>query len=93
MSRLVYDDFRAVDGFTAPFRVRQINEGVDQFIPQTERIVRGGQASVARGQVEQMPAGPEREARRASLDREIRLYTRGEQETDLRIERLRVVPR
>ena len=93
VSRLVYDDFRAVDGFTAPFRVRQINEGVDQFIPQTERIVRGGQASVARGQVEQMPAGPEREARRATLDRDIRLYTRGEQETDLRIERLRVVPR
>ncbi|HEX8297911.1 MAG TPA: hypothetical protein VF594_02020 [Rubricoccaceae bacterium] len=93
VTRLIYDDFRAVDGFTAPFRIRQITEGVDQLIPETERIVRGGQATVARGRVEQMPQGPEREARRASLDREIKLYTQGIQETDLTIERLRVVPR
>ena len=93
VQRIVYDDFRTVDGFTAPFRIRQITEGIDQLIPEVERTVMGGQASVARGSVDLLPPGPEREARRAQLDADIRLYTRGERETDLRIDSLRVIPR
>ena len=93
ITRLVYDDFRTADGITLPFRVRQTNEGVDQLIPQTERMVRGGQLSVSRGQIDLLPPGREREQRREALDRELRLYTDGVQETDLRVDRVRVMPR
>ena len=93
VTRLVYDDFRTADGLTVPYRVRLINEGLDQLIPETERMVRGGQASVARGQIEMLPPGPEREARRAQLDRDLKLYTEGTQEYDLRIDGVRVTPR
>ena len=93
VTRLVYDDFRPVDGVPFAFRVRQINEGVDQLIPIADRMFRGGQASVARGQVDLLPPGRAREERRAALDREVNLYTRGVQETEVRIDRIRVVPR
>ena len=96
ITRLLYDDVRPAEGRPAaafPFRVRQINEGVDQLIPVSERMFRGGQASVARGQVDRLPPGAAREARRAALDREIALYTRGVQETELRIDRIRATPR
>ncbi len=93
VQRLVYDDFRTVDGFTAPFRIRQITEGIDQLIPETERIVMGGQATLARGQTDLLPPGPEREARRARFDADVRLYTKGERETVLRIDSLRVIPK
>ena len=93
LSRLVYDDFRTVDGLTVPFRVRQIREGIDQFIPMEQRMVRGGQLSVSRGQIDLLPPSAARERRRAELDREIRLYTEGVQETDLRVDQVRVLPR
>ena len=93
VQRIVYDDFRTVGGFTAPFRIRQVTEGIDQLIPETERIVMGGQATMARGQTDMLPPGPERDARRARFDADIRLYTRGERETDLRIDSLRVLPK
>jgi hypothetical protein len=92
LSRLIYDDFRTVDGLTVPFRVRQIREGVDQLIPMRDRMVRGGPLAVAKGQIDRLPPGPERERRRAEIERDLRLYTEGVQETELRVDRVRVVP-
>ena len=93
VTRLLYDDFRTADGLTLPFRVRQLNEGLDQLIPADQRRTLGDQARRERSGAELLPPGASREARMAGLDRQIRLFTEGIQETELRVERVRVLPR
>ena len=93
VTRLLYDDFRISDGIALPFRVRQVNEGLDQFVPQAERMVQGGRLSVMQRTLEQQPASAERDARLADIARRLRLYTEGVQEIELRIQSVRVTTR
>ena len=93
VTRLVYDDFRPTDGLTLPFRVRQINEGLAQFVDQAERMVQGGSLGATREALARQPPGPERDQRLADVERRLRLYTEGVQETELRVDRVRVTPR
>lgn len=93
VTRLLYDDFRTVDGLTLPFRVRQVNEGLGQFISASERMVQGGRLGMKRQALEQERPSAERDRRRAALERQMRLYSEGVQETELRIDGVRVTPR
>lgn len=93
VTRLLYDDFRTADGLTLPFRVRQLNEGLDQLIPAEQRRTLGDQARTERSGADLLPPGAARDARKADLDRQIRLFTEGIQETELQVERVRVLPR
>lgn len=93
VTRLLYDDFRTEGGLTLPFRVRQLNEGLDQLVPADQRRTLGDQARRERSGAELLPPGASREARMADLDRQIRLFTEGIQETELRVKSVRVLPR
>ena len=89
-TRLIYSDFREADGLRLPYRVRQVTTGLNQAIPQNERIAIGGQIGLALRQAEQMPMGPEREARTQELEAELRRVSEGIDETELQIESVRV---
>ena len=89
-TRLIYSDFRDADGLRLPYRVRQVTTGLNQAIPQTERIAVGGQIGLALRQAEQMPQGPERQARTQELEAELRRVTEGIDETELEVETVRV---
>lgn len=89
-TRLIYSDFREADGLRVPYRVRQVTTGLNQAIPPNERIAIGGQIGLALRQAEQMPNGPEREARTQELEAELRRVNEGIDETELEIESVRV---
>lgn len=60
--RLVFEDFQTEGGLTLPRTIRQVGEGMDQFISFEQRAVAGGRLAMERMQLEQQPAGPERNA-------------------------------
>ena len=89
-SRLIYSDFREVDGLVLPYAVRQVETGLNQMISEEERMVMGGQLGLAIQQAGQMPAGPEREARLAELEAQRRLIGEGTAEASLQVESVTV---
>lgn len=89
-SRLIYSDFREVDGLTLPFTVRQVGTGLDFGISEEERVVLGGQLGLAIQQTQGAPPGPERDARLAELETQQRLVTEGVADTQLEVESVRV---
>ena len=88
--RLIYSDFREVDGLTLPFTVRRVTTGVNQQIGEDEKMILGGQLGIARQTAESMPAGPERDARIAEIDAQMRAVNEGVAEMRLDIEEVRV---
>ncbi len=84
-TRLIYSDFETTDGLRLAHRVVQTTTGLNQAIPETQRIAVGGQIGFALRQAEQMPQGPERAARIAELESELRAVTEGIQELTLEI--------
>lgn len=89
-TRLVYSDFETTDGLRLAHKVVQTTTGLNQAIPETQRIAIGGQIGLALRQAEQMPQGPERAARIAELESELRAVTEGIQELTLEIESVEV---
>lgn len=87
-TRLIYSDFRSDEGVRLPYRIRQSTTGLNQAIPETERVAIAGQIGLALRQAEQMPMGPERMARQAELEKELRRVTEGIDESEVEIERV-----
>ena len=84
-TRLVYSDFQTTDGVRLPHKVSQTTTGLNQAIPETERIAIGGRIGLALRQTEQMPQGPERAAQLAQLESEMRAVTEGIQDVELEV--------
>ncbi|MEO0559367.1 MAG: hypothetical protein AAF170_14415 [Bacteroidota bacterium] len=92
--RIVYEDFRDVDGTRLPFLVRQLDSGQDQQLSESDqnarRMMLGGELALKRQQAANMPAGPERDAAIAEADREIQNLEAGIAEVILRVDSIRV---
>lgn len=88
--RLIYSDFREVDGLTLPFSVRRVTTGMNQAMNEEERTIYGGQIGFARRSAEQMPPGPEREARIKQVDAQARLLLDGVVDMELTVDSVRV---
>lgn len=73
--RYQYDDYRTMGGITIPFTSSITVEGIE--ITQEMRMAEGAQISMERGQVEQWPDGPEKEARLSELEQRQRYLTEG----------------
>lgn len=91
--RLLYDDFRTTDGVTLPWRLRVVQEGLDQLLGDEGRMVQGGQLGLARAQLQQQPPSPERNAQLAQVERQLRMVTEGIEEAGVRVRRVTVAPR
>lgn len=89
-SRLLYDDFRTADGVTLPWRLRIIQDGLEQLEDETALIVEGGQLTLGREQLRAQPASPERDARLAQIERRLRLLTEGVEEAEVTVRRVTV---
>ena len=61
--RLVFEDFRTEGGLTLPYTIRQVGEGMDQFVTFEQRTMLGGRLELERMQLEQAPPTEERTAR------------------------------
>ena len=84
-----YEQFRDVEGFTLPFKVRSTTEGLRQLIPDVLRIVEGGNLAIARAQAQQLPPG-EREVELARIATRERLLSEGIQEDVLTVDSVHV---
>ena len=90
-SQYVYSDFRTTDGLTLPFSVSQLSSGLDLGVSDQQKMVQGGQLGLARSQItEQMPPGPEKDAKLAEIDAQLRMINDGELETTLVVDRIEV---
>ncbi|MFN3597494.1 MAG: hypothetical protein ACK41D_09525 [Rubricoccaceae bacterium] len=92
VQRYRYEGFQETDGLLLPTRVVQVEEGLNQAIPEAYRIRRGGELGFARQQLERLPPA-EREAQRATIDEELRFLNEGVSQMRLSIDRLRVARR
>lgn len=94
--RLVYEDFREVEGVRLPYRVRQLDRGQDQQLSEsdlaTRRVFLGGRLALERQQAEALPAGPERDAAVARATRALENLEAGVQEVVLTVDSVRVTP-
>ncbi|MEM6287037.1 MAG: hypothetical protein AAF845_07760 [Bacteroidota bacterium] len=88
--RLIYSDFRDVDGLTLPFQIRHVLTGITQTLDSNQRMMRGGQLGLAKQQLEGQPPSPERDAQLAEIESELRAITDGIAERTLDIEAVRV---
>lgn len=75
--RILYEEWRDVDGSRFPFRVRRIQEGMLQLITQEQKMIAGGSLAIREQSANSMPPGPERDAAVAAVAREKRIYERG----------------
>lgn len=89
-TRLVYSDFETTDGLRLARKVVQTTTGLNQAIPEMQRIAIGGEIGLALQQAEQMPQGLERNAQIALLESELRTVTEGIQELTLEIDDVKV---
>ncbi len=89
-SRLFYEDYRTVDGVTLPHRVRVRQEGLDQLLPEALRIREGGQLTLQREQIRQMPPSPSRTHMLDGIERRLRAVTEGIEEATAEVTRLTV---
>ena len=92
--RLVYEDFREVEGVRLPYRVRQLDRGQDQQLSEsdlaTRRVFLGGRLALERQQAEALPPGPERDAAVARATRALENLEAGVQEVVLTVDSVRV---
>lgn len=91
--RLLYDDFRTADGVTLPWRIDMRQDGLDQLIAGSMRMVQGGQLTMGRAQLRAQPPSPERDAQLAEVERQLRLVTEGVQEARVEVRRVAVEAR
>lgn len=89
-SRLFYEDYRTVDGVTLPHRMRVRQEGLEQLLPEAARIREGGQLTLQREQIRQMPPSPSRAHMLDSVERRLRAITEGIEEASAEVTRLTV---
>jgi|GEM_PF-3043203 len=89
-SRLFYEDYRTVEGVTLPHRVRVRQEGLEQLLPEAMRIREGGQLTLQREQIRQMPPSPSRAHMLESIERRLRAVTEGIEEAAAEVTRLTV---
>ena len=86
--RILYDDYRELaSGVRVPFRVRQLQEGLLQLIPEEVRIVRGGDLGIRERQAYSLPIQQRDSALRA-VEREKRFLIEGVKEVELRVDSL-----
>jgi len=92
--RIVYEDFRDVEGIRLPFLVRQLDSGQNQQLSESDqsarRMVLGGELAMKRQQAINLPPGPERDAAVADADREMQNLEAGIAEVILRVDSIRV---
>ena len=92
--RIVYEDFRDVEGLRLPFLVRQLDSGQNQQLSTSDqnarRMMLGGELAFKRQQAANLPAGPERDSAVAAADREIENLEAGIAEVILRVDSIRV---
>lgn len=88
--RIIYSDFREVDGLTLPFSIRRVATGVNQTISMEQRTVWGGELGLARQRAEALPQGPARDARIAQIDAQMRQLTDGIVEMTLTVDEVEV---
>lgn len=91
--RIVYEDFRAENGLRLPHVVRQINEGLDQYVTDEDRMIMGGQLGMQRQRLEQQPASPERDARLKSIQSQTDFLSGQPQQYELTVDRVEVFER
>lgn len=89
-SRLLYDDFRTADGVTLPWRLRIVQDGLNQLEDETSRMVEGGQLTLGREQLRTAAPSPERDARLAQVERRLRMLTEGVEEAEAAVRRVTV---
>lgn len=89
-SRIFYDDFRTADGVTLPWRLRIVQEGIDQLIGDEARMFEGGQLTLAIQQLRAAPPSPERNARLAAAERRMRAMSEGVEEMTVLVRRVTV---
>ncbi len=88
--RIVYSDFRDVDGLRLPYRVREITTGLSSAMDPDTRMVQGGAVALQKRQLEMAPASPERDERLAQVEAQLRLLNEGIMENEVVIESVRV---
>ncbi|GAB5536096.1 MAG: hypothetical protein Rubg2KO_23450 [Rubricoccaceae bacterium] len=92
--RIVYEDFRDVEGIRLPFLIRQLDSGQNQQLSESDqnarRMMLGGELAFKRQQAATLPAGPERDSAVAAADREIQNLEAGIAEVILRVDSIRV---
>ena len=86
--RLVFEDFQTDGGLTLPRTVRQVSEGMDQFVTDDQRARLGGRLALERMQLEQQPAGPERDAALAAVTAQQALLDGEPQRSELTVDRV-----
>lgn len=89
-SRIIYSDFRDVDGVRLPFHIRQVETGLNAGISSDEKMIMGGQIGLALQQTQAAPPSPERDARIAELEAQRRLIGEGVMDSELTVEEVRV---
>lgn len=89
VERILYDDYRTVEGVSLPFRVSTITSGLKEAIPEEYRIVMGGNLALRRAQAERLPSG-ERDAALREIAAQERLLNEGIQESTLALRNVQV---
>ncbi len=91
-SRIFYDDFRTADGITLPWRLRIVQEGVDQLMGEETKMVEGGQLTLMISQLRAAPPSPARNVRLAEAERRMRAISEGVEEMTVTVRRVTVTP-
>ena len=91
--RLVYEDFRSEDGLTLPFTVRRVEEGMDQYVTDDQRMIQGGQLGVQKQRLEQQPPSPQRDADLKAVEDQLRMLQGGPRATELVFSRAELLGR
>lgn len=89
-SRYIYSDFQETDGLVLPHTVRQIQTGLNQAIPEDQRMIAGGRLGLSRQQLENQPSSPERDAQLADVIAQQRLIGEGVADLTLEVDAVRV---
>lgn len=88
--RTLFEEYREVaDNVRLPYRVRQIQEGLLQVIPEGQRIMKGGELGLREQQAQMMPPA-QRDSVLRQINREKRFFTEGVNEVILRIDSVAV---
>ena len=88
--RILYDDYREVaEGVRMPFRVRQIQEGNLQLIPEEVKMVRGADIALREQRAQTLPPA-RRDSALREIAREKRFFAEGINEVILSIDSIRV---
>ncbi len=91
--RLIYEDFRTEDGLTLPYTVRRVEEGMEQYVTDDNRMIQGGRLGMAKQRLEAAPPSPGRDAELARIEGELAVLDGKPRNSQLTVGRVEVLGR